>query len=257
MKQHNHHVGVNGPALITGGAGFIGSHLSDALIAAGRDVRILDNMSSGKLSNLEPLSSRAEIITGSITNYNDCLRAMAHIETVFHLAACVSVTECQKNPHDALTTNIQGTVNILDAALHAGVQRVLFASTAAVYGNKEGLCSETDIPIPVSTYGYSKYIGEQLCSLYAHVYKLPTISLRFFNVYGPRQQAKGGDGGVLAVFKHKLEHNEPIAIFGDGNQTRDFVHVDQVVQALMQAEKNHHMAPAGQVFTDIFRIAIG
>ncbi len=234
--------------LVTGGAGFIGSHLCDELVLLGAKVRILDNLSSGSLENIQAIKNQVEFIQGSITNFDDCMRATKDVDFVFHLAAEISVAESHYNPYPALTTNVQGTSNILEAARLHKVKNVVFASTAAVYGNREGMCSEDMAPAPVSTYGYSKLMGEQLCQLYAKTYGLKTVSLRFFNVYGPRQNPKGGDGGVLAVFNEKLKHNQPLSLFGDGLQTRDFVPVKMVVQAVLQAGLFDSSLANGQPF---------
>ncbi len=243
----------NKKVLVTGGAGFIGSHLCEQLLAAGACVRILDNFSTGSLDNLTYILDQIEVIKGSITSFDTSLEASKGIDIIFHLAALVSVVECERTPHLGLTTNITGTHHILEAARLMHVKRVILASSAAVYGNHEGLCSENIPPRPVSTYGHSKFIAEQLCQLYAQNYNLETICLRFFNVYGPRQSPHAGNGGVLAVFRHKLANNQPLSIFGDGTQTRDFIHVDQVVQAILQAGSFKRIHAKG----DLFNIATG
>ncbi len=234
--------------LVTGGAGFIGSHLCDALVALGATVRILDNLSTGNLDNIQHIKHDIEFIQGSICNMHDCLKATQDIDIVFHLAAEISVAGSHNEPYPALNTNIHGTYALLEACRSQGVKMVVFASSAAVYGNHEGVCSESLVPAPVSTYGYAKLIGEQLCQLYSKNYNLKTVSLRFFNVYGTRQNPKGGDGGVLAVFNEKLKDNKPITIFGDGHQTRDFVPVQKVVQAVLAAGMFNAVLANGQPF---------
>lgn len=238
----------NKKVLVTGGAGFIGSHLCEQLTAAGACVRILDNFSTGSLDNLTYILDQIEVIKGSITNFDTCLEASKGTDIIFHLAALVSVAECEKDPSLGLITNITGTHHILEAARLMHTKRVILASSAAVYGSHEGLCSEDIPPRPVSTYGHSKFIAEQLCQLYAQNYNLETICLRFFNVYGPRQNPNAGNGGVLAVFHHKLAHNQPLLIFGDGTQTRDFIHVDQVVRATIQAGMFNNVHATGNPF---------
>lgn len=245
-NQNNFYKNKN--VLVTGGAGFIGSHLCEALVGLGAKVRILDNLSSGNLDNIETIRQDVEFIQGSICSMQDCLAACNGIDITFHLAAEISVAGSHNDPYPAFSVNIQGTYAILEACRSQAVKTVIFASSAAVYGNHEGLCLESIVPAPVSTYGYSKLIGEQLCQLYSKTYNLKTVSLRFFNVYGPRQNPKGGDGGVLAVFNDKLSTNKPIAIFGDGQQTRDFVPVNQVVKAVLAAGNFKEAVANGQPF---------
>lgn len=248
----------NRNVLVTGGAGFIGSHLCEQLVALGAHVRVLDNLSTSSGKNLDAIRENIEFIQGSVTDFVTCVKATETIDTVFHLAAVVSVAESQKNPSLCLETNITGTQNIIEAARQtparlAQTRRVILASSAAVYGNYDGVCEEQVTPNPVSTYGYSKLLGEELCQLYAKVYALETVCLRYFNVYGPRQNPDAGNGGVLAVLNHKLAQNQPLVIFGDGNQTRDFIHVSQIVQANLQAgtlDKQH-------AYGNVFNIATG
>lgn len=231
--------------LVTGGAGFIGSHLCELLVSAGMSVRILDNLSTGKHENLAAIADKVKLLTGSVTDFSTCLQACDDIDTVFHLAAVVAIAQAQEDPHGSLSTNITGTQNILEAARVKGVNKVIFASSAAVYGDHEGACSENIPPQPISVYGQAKWLGEQLCQLYAQQYGLKTICVRYFNVYGPRQDSQGG---VLAVLRHKLQHNQPISIFGDGTQTRDFISVFQVVKATYAVAILPDRAFTGQVF---------
>lgn len=244
MEQHYKRKRI----LVTGGAGFIGSHLCDALVALGAQVRVLDNLSTGTLDNLTTVRNAVEFIHGSICSMQDCLTACADVDTVFHLAAQVSVAQAHAHPYPGLNTNIQGMYTLLEASRCQKVERFVFASSAALYGNYSDTCTEDLVPRPVSVYGYSKLIGEQLCQLYAKSYNLKTVSLRFFNVYGPRQNVKGGDGGVLAVFEEKLKANSDLLIFGDGLQTRDFVPVKTVVQAMLAAGMFTHEVANGQPF---------
>ncbi len=234
--------------LVTGGAGFIGSHLCEKLVALGAYVRVLDNMETGSYANLDAIKADIEFIHGSVTDIHTAVQACQEIETVFHLAAVVSVAASQNNPHFCLETNVQGSAHILEAARLNGCQRVIFASSAAVYGNHEGLCTEETQTNPVSTYGYSKKLGEELCQLYANCYELETVCLRYFNVYGPRQNHAAGNGGVVAVLNHKIVNNEPITIFGDGQQTRDFIHVNDVVKATLKAGMLNARYADGQPF---------
>ena len=233
--------------LVTGGAGFIGSNLCEALVELGAHVSILDNLSTGHQENLEVIKDQVTFIQGSITRLESCISACKGIDIVMHLAALVAITKGQADPHHCLETNVQGTINVLEAARLCNVRTVVFASTAAIYGNHSGLCSEGLAPGPVSVYGYAKLLGEQTCQLYSKSYGIRTVSLRFFNVYGPRQDAKGGDG-VLAIFNEKLKANMPIAIFGDGQQTRDFIHVRDVVRAVLHAGTFDEHHADGQPF---------
>lgn len=231
--------------LVTGGAGFIGSHLCELLVSAGMSVRILDNLSAGKHENLAAIADKVQLLVGSVTDFSTCLQACEGIDTVFHLAAVVAVTQAQQDPQGSLATNITGTQNILEAARVKGVNKVIFVSSAAVYGNHEGVCSENISPQPISVYGQAKWIGEQLCQLYAQQYGLKTLCVRYFNVYGPRQDPQGG---VLAVLRHKFQHNQPISIFGDGTQTRDFISVYQVVKATFAVARLPDLLFTGQAF---------
>ncbi len=234
--------------LVTGGAGFIGSHLAEKLVNLGALVCVLDNLSTGNIENIRPFADKLNFIEGSVTDLDACLAAAHNCNIVFHLAAEVSVAESQKNPYPALTTNTQGTLNVAQAAHLSGVKMLVFASSAAVYGNHEGLCSEELTPAPVSTYGHSKLFGEHIMQLYAQLHGLPTVSMRFFNVHGPRQNYNNGTGGVLAVFEKKLKGNEPLAIFGDGTQTRDFVPVSTIVESLLRAGMFNKEICNGQAF---------
>jgi nucleoside-diphosphate-sugar epimerase len=221
----------NLPVLITGGAGFIGSHLADKLIEFGARVTILDNLSTGSIDNLKTIIQKINFINGNINDLQTCLKATHNQKIVFHLAAFVSVTESMQNPEKCNGTNINGTLNLLEACRINKVDKFIFSSSSAVYGNKNGMCIETDNCNPTSVYGYSKYIGEILCKQYWQLFGLKTICLRYFNVYGERQNPNGVYAAVVAKFNHCMKNNLPISIYGDGQQTRDFIHVDNVVEA--------------------------
>jgi nucleoside-diphosphate-sugar epimerase len=220
--------------LITGGCGFIGSHLAHRLVELGAHVTILDDLSSGTLANIEAISHKVTVITKSITDYQACLEATKNIAVVFHLAAFISVPQSLENPTLCADININGTANMLEAARINNVERFVFSSSAAVYGRHEGVCVESMACHPESPYGYSKLIGELLCQQYAKNFSLNTVCLRYFNVYGERQNPHGQYAAVRATFKHRMLHNLPITIFGDGLQTRDFVPVEKVVDANLQ-----------------------
>lgn len=219
--------------LVTGGCGFIGSHLVELLVAEGAQVSVIDNFSTGKRENLADIADRVRIIHSDITDASACIKASEGQDIIFHLAALTSVNESMIKPADYFRVNIQGTCNMLEAARINGVKRFVFSSSAAVYGNKDGVCSEDDSCAPTSPYGFSKLIGEQLCRQYCQCFGINSICLRYFNVYGPRQDPASEYAGVVSKFKECLHHNRPITIFGDGLQTRDFVPVAEIARANM------------------------
>jgi len=225
-------------AVVTGGAGFIGSHLVEELIKKGIEVHVLDNMAAGNLYNVHPL---AVIHTEDI-----CSTEAKHIilkekpDVVFHLAAQADVARSIYNPKYDADVNINGTINILEACHEASVKKIIFSSTSGVYGNlQKELISEEDLAIPASYYGLSKLTAESYIRLFYQLYGLSYTILRYGNVYGPRQTAKG-EGGVIAVFLDRVNKGIPLSIHGDGEQTRDFVYVKDVVQANINAMEQGH-----------------
>ena len=224
-------------ALVTGGAGFIGSHLVDALLARGDDVLVLDDFSTGSESNL-PKHERLLVAHGDVTDIGLPL-GQGSFHTIFHLAAQVSVTQSEKRPIEDAQANVLGTLAALDAAHKHGVQRFIFVSTGgAIYGDG-GPFTESDTPKPTSIYGQGKLAAEGYVDLYRRK-GLSTCTLRLANVYGPRQ-SNTGEAGVIAIFK-SLQNHHPM-IFGDGSQTRDFIHVSDVVSALLKAESSDTSGP--------------
>ena len=222
--------------LITGGAGFIGSHIAEALVADGHRVRIFDNLSSGHLSNLDHLQGRVEFVRGDVRDRAALGAAMPGMTHCFHEAALVSVFESVEKPFDNHDINMSGTLNVLQAARDAGVQRVVFASSAAIYGNDPELPKrETMRPQPASPYAAGKITGEYYLSIFAQLYGVQTVSLRYFNVFGPRQDPKSMYSGVISKFTDDVKAGRAPTIFGDGQQTRDFVFVKDVVQANLKA----------------------
>ncbi len=217
--------------LVTGGAGFIGSHLVEALVHAGANVSVLDNLSTGTLDNLNAVLNHVTFIQGDITSFSSCLAATQNQQIVFHCAAMISVSESMNRPRNCMKTNVQGTANLLEAARINRIERVVFSSSAAIYGPVDGACSETLPQKPQSMYGFSKQLGEQLCKQYCEYFNLRSICLRYFNVYGNRQNPTSPYAGVRAIFDHAFKNNLPITIYGDGNQTRDFISVKDVVKA--------------------------
>ena len=221
--------------LVTGGAGFIGSHITDRLLADGHRVRILDNFSTGKRENI-PDSAEVEVIEGDVGDYETVRRAMEQVDIVFHEAAIASVPETVGNPLASERVNYRGTLNILEAARQAGVKRVMFACSAAVYGDLPELPKTEDMPVkPLTPYAIDKLASEHACQAYYHLYGLETVSLRYFNVFGPRQDPSSPYSGVISIFTEHLIHGKQPTIYGDGEQTRDFVYVADVVEANIKA----------------------
>lgn len=221
----------NKPVLVTGGAGFIGSHITEQLVNIGARVTVLDNLSTGKLTNLDAVIDKITFITGDITDYQTCLQATHNQSIVFHGAAVVSVPESVAQPILCHEINTQGVNTLLEAARSNIVNRVLFSSSSAVYGAQNSTCSEETLCAPTSPYGFSKLMGELYCQQYAQVYGLKTLCLRYFNVYGPRQNAQGAHAGVVAKLRQHMANNQPITLFGDGLQTRDFSPVGDIAAA--------------------------
>jgi UDP-glucose 4-epimerase len=221
--------------LVTGGAGFIGSHISDRLLADGHRVRILDNFSTGKHENI-PVAEYVEVIEGDVGNYDTVRASMEQVDIVFHEAAIASVPETVGNPLASERVNYRGTLNILEAARHAGVQRVMIACSAAVYGDLPELPKQEDMAVkPLSPYAVDKLASEQACQMYTYLYGLETVSLRYFNVFGPRQDPSSPYSGVISIFSDYLNQGKQPTIYGDGEQTRDFVYVSDVVEANIRA----------------------
>jgi UDP-glucose 4-epimerase len=242
-----------GKTLITGGAGFIGSHIAEALVAEGVEVRILDNFSSGKRENLKGFGSAIEVVEGDICDPAALAGAMQGVKHVFHEAALVSVTVSVEHPLDNDSINIRGTLNVLQAAREAGVKRVVLATSAAVYGNNPELPKrETMLPEPESPYALGKLAGEYYMKLYSHLYGLEAVSLRYFNVFGPRQDGKSMYSGVISRFADDIRQGRAPTIFGDGGQTRDIVLVIDVVKAYLLAMKTDSVWKG-----EIFNVATG
>lgn len=228
---------ITGKALVTGGAGFIGSHLVDRLIENGWEVSVIDDFSTGYIGNIGRHlgNKRFKLIKGSILDKEVLRSGLADAEYVFHLAAIASVRSSISDPELADEVNIHGTAKLLNYARLGNVRAAIFASSAAVYGSAyRPPLTEDLLPQPDSPYGVTKLAGEEYCRAFSKTYGLSTIVLRYFNVYGPRCRT-GQYAGVLMAFARRLESREPLVIFGDGRQTRDFVHVDDVVGATLRA----------------------
>ncbi|HCB01734.1 MAG TPA: LPS biosynthesis protein WbpP [Anaerolineae bacterium] len=231
--------------LITGGAGFIGSHIANTLLKSGKEVRIFDNFSSGKRENLQGLD--VEIIEGDLRNDDDVNKATKNIDIIFHEAAFVSVPESMEKPQECLDVNVTGTSKLFEAARRSGVKRVVVASSAAVYGDSEAYPLSEDTPLKqLSPYAVSKRIDEMYAELFTNQFGLEVVALRYFNVYGPRQRPDSMYAAAVPIFIRRILDNKPITVYGDGGQTRDLVNVKDVVQANLLASE-HPNAP-GQIF---------
>ncbi|MCX6361365.1 MAG: SDR family NAD(P)-dependent oxidoreductase [Armatimonadetes bacterium] len=223
-------------ALVTGGAGFIGSHIVEALVAQGAHVRVLDDFTTGRASNLDHLTGQIEVVRGDIRNEDACAAAAAGVELVFHLAAFISVPGSVADPVTADSINIDGTRNVLRAARAAGARRLVMSSSSAVYGNTLRLPTpEDELPAPTSPYGLEKLYGEHLCRLFWELYAFEAVALRYFNVYGPRQRPDSQYAAAIPKFIDRALKGEPPTIFGDGLQTRDFLFVQDVARANLLA----------------------
>jgi UDP-glucose 4-epimerase len=225
-------------ALVTGGAGFIGSHLVDALLAAGWRVRLLDDFSSGREANVAHLDGSAELLRGDLRDRELLARALAGVEVVFHQGAVPSVPRSVAEPERTHSVNATGTLGVLEASRAAGVRRVVFASSSSAYGDTPVLPKvETMPPCPLSPYALQKYAGERYCQLYHRLYGLETVALRYFNVYGPRQNPRSEYAAVIPRFATACLSGEAPVVFGDGEQTRDFTFVaDAVAGNLLAAD---------------------
>ena len=222
--------------LVTGGAGFIGSSLVERLLRLGDSVRVLDDLSSGRRENLAGLPGRLDVTVGSIVDAETVAGCMRDVDVVFHEAAIPSVARSVENPARSMLANVQGTTVVLDAARRAGVRRLIFAASSSAYGDTAVLPKvETMETRPLSPYASSKATCEQLLRVFASLYGIETLSLRYFNVFGPRQDPKSDYAAVIPKFISAALRKEPATIFGDGEQTRDFCFIDNVVEANLLA----------------------
>ena len=238
--------------LVTGGAGFIGSHIVRALLEQGASVRVLDNFSSGKRENLQGLEKlknggRLEVYEGDVRDASAVAEAVRGIEIIFHEAAFVSVPESMEKPQDCFDVNITGTSVLFEAARRAGARRAVIASSAAVYGDADALLLMEDAPLrPMSPYAVSKCVDEMYAALYTQSFGFEVAALRYFNVYGPRQRPDSMYAAAVPIFIQRMIDNERVTVFGDGGQTRDLIFVGDVVRANLIASE--HPNAAGQIF---------
>ncbi|HUY20448.1 MAG TPA: NAD-dependent epimerase/dehydratase family protein [Candidatus Binataceae bacterium] len=219
--------------LVTGAAGFIGSHLVDALVARGLSVRALDNLAAGRRENLNP---RAEFVAGDIRRPESIRAAFAGVDCVFHTAALPRVMLSIDDPRATHLTNVDGTLNVLIEARDAGVRKVIYSGSSSVYGEQPVMpLVESMTPNPLNPYALQKLVGEQYCRMFYRLFGLQSVALRYFNVYGPRMATEGAYVTVLSVFMRARREGRPLPIHGDGEQTRDFTHVRDVVRANLAA----------------------
>src|SRR6202790_2337681 len=233
--------------LVTGGAGFIGSNTVDELVRRGHGVVVLDDLSSGKEDNLAEVRSKITFMKGSITDIEVVQKAMVQADYVIHLAARTSVPRSVKDPVDTNRINVDGTLNVLVAARDNKVKRVVFAASSSAYGDTPTLPKSEDMqPVPISPYGVSKYVGELYAQTFGRCYGLENVCLRYFNIFGPRQDPDSPYSGVLSRFATAFLEDTPPVIYGDGEQSRDFTYVENAVQANLLASEAPNVS--GKVF---------
>ena len=239
-------------ALVTGGGGFIGSNVVRALLAKGNDVRVLDNFSTGSRANLAGLENDVQLVEGDLRSYERVHAAVRGAEVVFHQGALPSVPRSVQDPLTTTAVNIEGTLNVLLAARDEGVRRIVNASSSSVYGNTGSLPRvETQAPDPISPYAVAKLAAERFCTSFSRVYDMEVVSLRYFNVFGPRQDPTSQYAAVVPRFIRAIADGEAVTVYGDGEQSRDFTFVDNVVGANLLA------ANAPDVGGEILNVATG
>jgi nucleoside-diphosphate-sugar epimerase len=238
--------------LVTGGAGFIGSHIVERLVRDGESVRVLDNFATGKRDNLAPFAGKIDLFEGDLRSRADCAKACSGVEIVFHEGAVPSVPKSVEDPVTSHEANVDGTFNILLAARDARCRRLVFAASSSAYGDQPELPKrEAVAPAPLSPYAVNKLLGEYYLSVFNKCWGLETLSLRYFNVFGPRQDPKSQYAAAIPAFVTAVLRNEPPMIYGDGEQTRDFTYIDNVVHANLLAAK------APKVSGQVVNIACG
>jgi len=238
--------------LITGGAGFIGSNLVDQLVKLGHEVIVLDNLSTGQLSNLDQVKNKIEFINVDISsNKNSIYKYFSNVDWVFHLAGLADIVPSITSPNNYYETNVTGTLNILEAAKQAKIKKLIYAASASCYGIPKKYPTDEKSKIdPQYPYALTKFFGEQLVIHWAKVYNMPNVSLRFFNAYGPRSRTTGAYGAVFGVFLAQKLAGKSLTVVGDGEQTRDFIHIFDLVDAIIKAAENGHNS-------EIYNVASG
>ncbi|MGH9930214.1 MAG: SDR family oxidoreductase [Pyrinomonadaceae bacterium] len=227
---------LTGIALVTGGAGFIGSHIASALAAAGARVRVIDDLSTGYRENLEEIKGDLDFVQGSLADETSLRKSLENVELVFHEAAIPSVPRSVENPRQTHIASVESTFSLLLAAREKKVRRVVYAASSSAYGDQPTLLKvETMLPEPLSPYAVAKLVGEHYCQVFTRVYGLETVSLRYFNVFGPRQDPSSQYSGVISRFISALLGGERPVIYGDGEQSRDFTYIENVVDANLKA----------------------
>lgn len=227
---------LTGIALITGGAGFIGSHIASGLVKAGARVRIIDDLSTGYRENLEEIGGDVDFVLGSLADESALRKAIEDVELVFHEAAIPSVPRSVENPRQTHRASVDSTFSLLMASRDSGVKRVIYAASSSAYGDQPTLPkTEAMLPQPLSPYAVAKLVGEYYCQVFTRVYGLETVSLRYFNVFGPRQDPSSQYSGVISRFISALLSDQQPVIYGDGEQSRDFTYIDNVVAANLKA----------------------
>ena len=239
--------------LVTGGAGFIGSSIVEELVQRGESVRMVDNLSSGKRANLEAVLDKVELMVADICDGEAMKRACQNVDFVIHLAALTSVPRSVADPDTTHRVNATGTLGVLLAARDAKVRRLVYAASSSAYGDTKTLPKvETMPPVPISPYGVAKYAGELYCQVFSRVYGLEAVALRYFNIFGPRQDPYSPYSAVLSKFITAVLKDEPPVVYGDGNQTRDFTYVANAVDATLRAST----AP-GTMAGEVFNVGTG
>ena len=230
---------LSGIALITGGAGFIGSHIAAALASSGARVRVIDDLSTGYRENLEGIKGELDFVQGSLADDASLMKAIEDVELVFHEAAIPSVPRSVENPRQTHIASVEGTFSLLLAAQKNKVRRVVYAASSSAYGDQPTLPKvETMLPEPLSPYAVAKLVGEHYCQVFTRVYGLETLSLRYFNVFGPRQDPSSQYSGVVSRFISDLLGGKRPVIYGDGEQSRDFTYIENVVDANLKAAES-------------------
>jgi nucleoside-diphosphate-sugar epimerase len=227
---------LSGIVLVTGGAGFIGSHIAEALVKSGARVRVVDNLSTGRLENLNGISGKIDFLNGDLAEESTANKAVEGVELIFHEAALPSVPRSVANPRETHLASVEGTFNLLVAAKDKGVRRIVYAASSSAYGDQPTLPKTEEMkPEPLSPYAVAKLVGEYYCQVFARSYNMETVCLRYFNVFGPRQDPSSPYSGVISRFIDLLLKGERPVIYGDGEQSRDFTYISNAIDANMRA----------------------